>query len=242
MKKSLLVLGLLPLLVACNRPNTSSEKPADSTPKQSENEASTSKETDKTTETSKQPEEPGTFVIEAEFSPDIEYADEYPGFSGSQSGANIIVQDRDGSFGASNGYYVSYLYKRGASLSYTITSDKDVEVELYWRISGEFFNNQTYNMTDNEITVNENMVVYSRITLDDIPGQGQNKNRPFTDVKLNKVKLHAGNNTLVYTTQNETKLGGTMSATAPIIDCFKIKNYQDAKLEFSDAKTDYEVF
>lgn len=242
MKKSLLVLGLLPLLVGCNRTNTSSEKPSDSTPKQSENQASTPKESDKTPETSKQPQEAGTFVIEAEFSPDIEWADEYPGFSGSQSGANIIVKDSDGSFGASNGYYVSYLYKRGASLSYTITSDKEVEVELYWRISGEFFNNQTYNMTDNEITVNNNMVVYSRITLNDIPGQGQNKNRPFTDVKLSKVKLNAGENKLVYTTQNETKLGGTMSATAPIIDCFKIKNYQDAKLEFSDAKTDYEVF
>ena len=36
MKKSLLVLGLLPLLVGCNRTNTSSEKPADSTPKQSQ--------------------------------------------------------------------------------------------------------------------------------------------------------------------------------------------------------------
>ena len=97
-------------------------------------------------------------------------------------------------------------------------------------------------MTDNEITVNNSMVVYSKITFDDIPGQGENKNRPFTDVKLNKVKLHAGENKLVYTTTNENKLGGTMSATAPIIDCFKIKNYQDAKLEFSDAKTDYDVF
>ena len=132
MKKNLLPLLLLPLLVSCGETsNSNSTKPADAsnTAKTTEKQNTTVTPSDTTVNSTAAPtssstptEEPGTLVLEAEFSPDIEWAEDYPGFSGSQSGANIIVPDRTGDFQASNGFYVSYLYKCGATIGLSITS------------------------------------------------------------------------------------------------------------------------
>lgn len=247
MKKNLLPLLLLPLLVSCGETSASSStNPADSstTAKTTVNSTPAADTTKNTTPapTSTTTEEPGTLVLEAEFSPDIEWAENYPGFSGSQSGANIIVPDSSGAFQASNGFYVSYLYKNGATIGFTITSNKACTAKLTWRISGEFFNNQTYTMADNEITVNDTPVVYAQISFTDIPSQTEKKSKPFTDKVLGTINLKEGENKLVYTTKNDKALGGTMAATAPIIDCFKLTDFGDAQLEFSDKKTDYDVF
>ncbi len=253
MKKNLLPLLLLPLLVSCgetsNNSNTSSTKPADTadTAKTTENQNTTPAASDTAADSTAAPtststEEPGTLVVEAEFSPDIEWAEDYPGFSGSQSGEHIIVPDTTGAFQASNGYYVSYLYKYGASIGFTITASKACTAKLTWRISGEFFNNQTYTMANNQITINEAPVVYAQISFTDIPSQTEKKSKPFTDKVLGTINLVEGENHLVYTTTNNNRLGGTMSATAPIIDCFKLTDFGDAELEFSDKKTDYDAF
>jgi hypothetical protein len=251
MKKNLLTLLLLPLLVGCGETATSAatktseqsnatkttEKASESVAASSTNSAAAAASSSSAAE-----EDPGTLVLEAEFSPDIEWAEDYPGFSGSQSGANIIVPDRDGSFGASNGFYVSYLYKYGATIGFTVTASKACTAKLTWRISAEFFNNQTYTMADNEITVNDTPVVYAQISYNNVPSQSDGRNQPFEDKKLGTINLVEGENKIVYTTKNNTVPGGTMQSTAPIIDCFKLTDFGDATLEFSDKKTDYEVF
>ncbi len=251
MKKNLLPLLLLPLLVSCGETsNSNSTKPADAsnTAKTTEKQNTTIAPSDTTVNStaaetsSTTTEEPGTLVLEAEFSPDIEWAEDYPGFSGSQNGANIIVPDRTGDFQASNGFYVSYLYKYGATIGFTITSNKACTAKLTWRISGEFFNNQTYTMANNSITINDTPVVYAQISFTDIPSSTEGRSKPFTDKLLSTINLKEGENKLVYTTKNNNGLGGTMSATAPIIDCFKLTDFGDAELEFSDKKTDYDVF
>lgn len=251
MKKNLLPLLLLPLLVSCGETsNSNSTKPADAsnTAKTTEKQNTTIAPSDTTVNStaaetsSTTTEEPGTLVLEAEFSPDIEWAEDYPGFSGSQNGANIIVPDRTGDFQASNGFYVSYLYKYGATIGFTITSNKACTAKLTWRISGEFFNNQTYTMANNSITINDTPVVYAQISFTDIPSSTEGRSKPFTDKLLSTINLKEGENKLVYMTKNNNGLGGTMSATAPIIDCFKLTDFGDAELEFSDKKTDYDVF
>ncbi len=251
MKKNLLPLLLLPLLVSCGETsNSNSTKPADAsnTAKTTEKQNTTIAPSDTTVNStaaetsSTTTEEPGTLVLEAEFSPDIEWAEDYPGFSGSQNGANIIVPDRTGDFQASNGFYVSYLYKYGATIGFTITSNKACTAKLTWRISGEFFNNQTYTMANNSITINDIPVVYAQISFTDIPSSTEGRSKPFTDKLLSTINLKEGENKLVYMTKNNNGLGGTMSATAPIIDCFKLTDFGDAELEFSDKKTDYDVF
>lgn len=241
MKKNLLFFALLPILVGCNKTGTSSQtstsKPASDSTSQKQSSTSASSNISSSANA-----DDSTFVLEAEFSPDLEWAEDWPGFSCSQSGANVIVPDSDKTFAASNGFFVSYLYKNGASFGFTVKSSKACKVTLSWRISAEFYNNQTYTATGNEVKVNDTMVVYPGITFKDVPATSDKKNKPFADFKLGKVDLVEGDNKIVYTTKNTNALGGTMAATAPIIDCFKITDFGDAKLEFTDKKTDYDVF
>lgn len=174
-----------------------------------------------------------TFIIEAECSPDIEDFSG-PGFSGTGNSTDIIINDTDGSYGASAGKFVSYLYASGCSLSYTFTSDKAVTgAKLVWRISGEFFP-ISFSCTDCQVKLNGAIQLYSKVTMDDVPSQSSGKHKAFADYTVStSAAIKAGENTITYLTQNTNAMGGTMVATAPLIDCFKISNFGDAKLTWT---------
>ena len=256
-KKFLFVLPMILTLVGCGGGNTSSvaatssatstssttttSSVAASSTEASSVAASSAEATSSVEETSSSADpSDDTFKVQAEYSPDIEFYTG-PGFSGTGTGAEIIIKDSKGAFDTDNGYYISYLYKYGAEMNYTINSTADISnVTLKWRISAEFFNNQTYTMTDNQIMINGSLLTYAKISFTDVPAQTSGQSKPFEDYTVStNVSLKKGDNVLKYMTANTTAPGGTMTATAPIIDCFKFSNLSGATLTFTDAVTDY---
>ncbi|MGI6787395.1 MAG: InlB B-repeat-containing protein [Acholeplasmataceae bacterium] len=158
------------------------------------------------------------------------------GFSGAANGTDAITYDAEGKSGASNNRFVTYLYVKGITLKFEIYSDRAVNnVELILRVSGELKDfsiqsHKTQGVTEEEpvytVKVNGVAIKYPRIDFVGVPGQGTGDILPFFDVVLSTtVNLVEGKNTIELITDNELGMGGTMWATAPMVDCIKIKTY-----------------
>ena len=216
---------LLPMMVACGETPASSKTstgPASNTPAASSvtpassEQASTS---EKAEESSVLPGGKQKYTFEAEYSPDIPDL-EGNGFSGNATGTSMILQDRDGSKHASNGFYLSFLYKPGLSVTYTINSDKAVTDALFeWRIMIEYYD-QNINSNDYEVSVNGSPILYEAIDLKLPTGSNHTD---FTDYTLTtSLSLQQGENVIAFTTNNANLQKGTMISTAPVLDCFYI--------------------
>ena len=154
------------------------------------------------------------------------------GYSSGASGTDMIVQDVVGDIGASNGYWVSYLYYNGAFLEFKIDSDKAVDdATLDLRLSVEFYD-FTLAPANFSITVNGEALRYSSILLDGAINSEDIK-RPFQDYKIaTGVDLKEGENIIRLTVTNTAEFEiGTMQAYAPLIDCMYIGT--DANLTWS---------
>lgn len=160
------------------------------------------------------------YIFEAE---NVNFEDlDGPGYSGSATGSDMILRD-NGTMGASGGWYVSYLYRKGLALEFHIISDKDVKnAHFYVSLSAEekdiTLTSETY-----LFVVNNASQAYSPITITDVPGALGNEKKPFETFLIStSVSLKEGDNTIVLMTNNSISMGGTMSATAPMVDCIKI--------------------
>lgn len=157
------------------------------------------------------------------------------GYSGGASGTDMIIKDSEFAMAeAESGYFISYLYITGITLTFEITSDRDAEVEFIVRLSGEGPSGVTsITLTDDQyaIKVNDDKVTYGSVTFDNILGIQDEQKRPFTDCISVKANLKKGVNTIALVTSNSETLGGTLNATAPIVDCIKITT--DAVLTWS---------
>jgi uncharacterized repeat protein (TIGR02543 family) len=158
------------------------------------------------------------------------------GFSGNATGTDAIVADATGVGQASNGRFVTYLYGKDITLTYEIYSDRAVDnVILTLRLSGEvkdFFiqSKKTPGVLEQEpvytIKVNDQTIQYSKIYFTNVPSQSDNTLLPFQDFVISmNVSLVEGKNTIKLITDNELLMGGTMSATAPMVDCLKLTTY-----------------
>lgn len=158
------------------------------------------------------------------------------GFSGNATGTDAILEDINGLAGASNGHFVTYLYGKGITLNYDIYSDRAVSnVTLTLRLSGEvkdFFiqSTKTPGVLEQEpvytIKVNGQTIQYTKIYFTNVPSQSSNTLLPFQDFVISvNINLVAGKNTFQLITDNELLMGGTMSATAPMVDCLKLTTY-----------------
>jgi uncharacterized repeat protein (TIGR02543 family) len=159
------------------------------------------------------------YTFEAEYCPDI--VDLYgPGYSGTATGTDMISHDDGGKFGASNGYYVTYLYASGITLSFTINSDKDVsDASFTFRIAAEY-KDITISPTNYTVEVNGSGLAYDDIVFTNVPSNGM---VAFSDHLLTtSLALKKGVNKISLITSNSDPMVGTMSATAPVVDCFKI--------------------
>ena len=173
-------------------------------------------------------------VFEAEY---LDFTDFFGwGFSGNATGTDAIVEDTTGTAGVSNGRFVTYLYGNGITLEYEIYSDRTVEdVTLTLRLSGEvkdFYLQalKTPGVLEEEpvytIKVNGETIIYSDMYFIGVPSQSSNTIMPFQDYVISvDVTLVEGLNTIQLITDNELLMGGTMSATAPMIDCLKLTTY-----------------
>lgn len=142
-----------------------------------------------------------------------------PGFSGSASGQNMIVKSTDAS--VSNGKYVSYLFKKGASLEFYLGSSEAVsDATLTLRVSLETqlgIDKITFSQGNFGIIVNGTSQNYS-VEL--------SASSTYSDaIVIDNVSLKEGANLIKLETLNdgsEYSLAGTYAAVAPNIDCLKI--------------------
>lgn len=140
------------------------------------------------------------------------------GYSGEAEGKNMILSDDYGA-GASNGYFVSYLYRKGLSLEFNIASDAAVsDASLYLRLSAEFVG---FVMTPDlvAIEVNGEAIAYDPIALD----AGEMYPSPFENYEIGTISLKEGENLIRIEIINDKHMGGTMEACAPVVDCIYIE-------------------
>lgn len=152
------------------------------------------------------------------------------GWSNEAKGLDMIMRDTDGKVGtpgvsgASNGFYVGYLYKGGITLTFVINSDRDIDnATLKLRASGEMVESINLSSEEYLIKVNDEKIDYAGISITGIDPSPDAVKHAFQDfVITTSLKLKAGENKITLTTNNGIKLGGTATATAPLIDCIKI--------------------
>ena len=191
----------------------------------------------------------GYYVLEAEYT-DVT-AIEGTTYSGQAVGENIIVKDYGST--ASNGFYVNYLYRYGNTLIFDIYLDKAVTCELVLRLAPYYQPNYTLESSKYSIFVAQGSwdndaftasstkgVYYNTINLggDYIQQNNNFNNGGFKDYTVStSVQLSAGYNRIMLVTNNNDKYAekGDMSATAPAVDCIKIKADATLKMDVWDS-------
>ncbi len=154
------------------------------------------------------------------------------GYSGGASGKDLAVKDRYDA-GASNGFFVTYLYYTDAFIEFKINSDKAASnVKLVLRLSVEY---RDFVMDQNkfEISVNGTGIGYSPINLTGAFQDTEDEKRAFENYEISSsVSLKEGENIIRLTVLDDTEYDfGTMSALAPTIDCMYLST--DATLTWS---------
>lgn len=240
--KRVLPLLMLPLMLAScgkssgtsvNKPsndvtstNTQSTKPSES--------ASTS--TPDTTDS-------GKFTIEAEYT-NLD-GKKGAGYSGGSDGKAMVQKDKGGAAKASNGYWVGYLYVTGLSLDFVFNSTKAVnDVTLTLRLTCEI---KDITLTSDNYKVNVNgtdIDNYGTITLAGAStSDSDNYVRPFSNHKLKKkINIVEGQNTIKLVTANNDGMGGTMYATAPMVDSITLSDYSDTNFTYEKIEDNLSLF
>jgi hypothetical protein len=166
------------------------------------------------------------------------------GYSGGSDGVDMIQKDRTGA-NASNGYWVGYLYKSGLSVDFEFQSTAAVTgAELTLRLTCEI---KDVTLTSANYTVQMNGVAlkdWGTITLAGASNSDSTDYvRPFSNHKLKtKLDIKEGKNVLKLITTNSDPMGGTMYATAPMVDCVKITGYTGANLSYTPLTDNLNVF
>ena len=176
---------------------------------------------------------------------EAEYTDvsgiEGHGYSGEPSGTDIILRDTNGALGASNGFYVTYLYGQGIELVFEVYAEQAaegaaLELSLAAEQADVVISSATYT-----VEVNGTPLSYSDISLLGAE-EAENKAIPFEKFSISmNVSLQQGNNVIKLITSNGDPMRdsegnplGTMYATAPMVDCLYL--YTDTQLEWAEGK------
>lgn len=166
------------------------------------------------------------YTFEAEYCAEIRNLSGV-GFSGNTSGLNMIEKDTEDK-GASNGFYVTYLYREGLGLQFVIDSASQVEnARMLLRLSTQYMNialdSDSFDVRVTYEDGTSSVFDYPKIEINSI-GVGSGSSKPdFEDYLItNNLTLKEGRNTITLTVTNSDASVGTMTAQAPIIDCLKI--------------------
>lgn len=159
------------------------------------------------------------YVFEAE---DIDLDDMAGvGYSSNQSGAGMIMDILDNSYGVSNQRALGYLYVSGITVDFYFVSNKEVnDAKIVARLGAEY---KDHHLTPDmfTITLNGKELDYGQIDITEVPNAALGTFKDY-EIAVN-ASLLAGANVLTMKVNNSVKLiGGATSATAPIVDCVKI--------------------
>ncbi len=167
-----------------------------------------------------------------------------PGYSGSASGAgiissagtNLIVEayPTNTEYPDVMGHFVTYLYMKGATVTFEVYASAATSVTLNANLAKEFVADPiTVGPTGENawaLTVNDQAVNYTPITLaEELDGTAS----PFKMYTLGTINLKEGKNVITFTTDNEHKvIGGTTLAFAPMIDCIQLTGAGSVELSY----------
>lgn len=155
------------------------------------------------------------------------------GYSGNTEDTNMISKDSSGA-GASNGYYVSWLYYNGANLEFNLECSEAVEnVVFVARLSVEYYD-MAFTDETLSFTVNDVALTGFSIDLSGAYTVGTEGIRAFQDYLIStKASFSKGSNVVKMTVTNNNSHGGTMQADAPVVDCLKLAT-NDATLSWGE--------
>lgn len=245
--KRLLPLMVLPFILAScgEKPSNGSVKKSDNptSEKASEKAPSTLPDSGKgSTDTPDTPTET-TFKMEAEYTNVT--GKKGAGYSGGNSGKDMIQKDEKGDAKASNGYWLGYLYVSNMSVDFVFNSTKAVEdVSLTLRLTCEIkdivLTSKNYKVQVNGTDIED----YGTINLSGASNSDSSGYiRPFSNHKLKKkLSLKQGENTIKLITANSDGMGGTMYATAPMVDCVTLSDFKDAHLSYDPIYDNLSLF
>ena len=200
-------------------------------------------------------------VLEAELCPD--FTDDswgprgMPGqtYSGGQSGLGLVgkdfIVDGKNKYGTSGNFTVGtsqvagfahFLYCKGDTLTWEVESSAAAtNVSLFMRLSAEYgladpLTDEVTSWIDQDtfpVTVNGTKLEYGKVTLRNIIPMDF---IPFQDYLVSAtVSLNAGKNIIQMVVDNNITLNGTISSTAPVVDCIKL--YSTSTITWPNAKT-----
>ena len=170
------------------------------------------------------------------------------GESSNPKGTNLIEWDQY-SAGASNDYYVSYLFRRGSYLEFHITAAEDISgaalvlrggVDLYdmfFKTGKNAAGVETGDKDGFGIYVNGKRYSFEHDLVGAIApppdGEGYVKKRKFEDYLISMdISLKKGENIIKLVTENDRMFYGTMAASAPMVDCLKL--YTNSNVSWTD--------
>lgn len=181
------------------------------------------------------------YVFEAE---DLDFSDIRGwGFSGNAVGTDAINEDKNGDAFASNGFYAWCLNATDLTLDFMFTSDRAAEgVDFTMRLSAEIKDITIVSSGNPDrdgvfrVNVNGTDLDYGEIEFLGVPAQSTGDILPFEDYTF-KINIKEGENHIKLIVANSVGQGGTMQATAPMVDCIKLRT--SAVLEFTPVKGNY---
>lgn len=184
-----------------------------------------------------------TFIMEAELT-DLT-GKKGAGYSGGCSGKEMVQQDVDNAANSNNGYWLGYLYVTNMSVDFVFNSTKAVnDVDLTLRLTCEI---KDITLTSDNYTVEVNGETITDYGTINLAGASNSDStgyvRPFSNHKLKKkINIKEGTNSLKLITSNSDGMGGTMYATAPMVDCVKLTNFGDATLSYNPITDNLSLF
>ena len=154
------------------------------------------------------------------------------GKSNALEGTAVITYDKFEA-GASNDYFVGYLYIKNNVVTFVINSDKDVSgVKFSLRATAES-GISSIDSNDLKISVNGTDVSYRALSFNDVKAgffsMDSDGLRAFSDYTISSgIDLHEGDNEITFTVVSESAVDGTATAKAPILDCIKLTTPDDS--------------
>lgn len=179
-----------------------------------------------------------TDTFHAEFT-EFDPLEEFPGYSNSVNGAGVVVPDTGYSgiiFGANDyktnvnkptvqGHFITYIYKKGATVTFKIYASEATTVTLSANLAKEFVSADVLVAPTGDygwqVKVNDQEHKYEPFTMSG--AIIANNATAFAMYSLGTINLKAGENVIQFITNNEnTIIGGTTKAFAPMMDCIKL--------------------
>ena len=202
-----------------------------------------------------------TYYFEAEFTQLIDREDDAAdnsgnlygsGYSNETKGLQLVVSDQERNAGSHNGYYLHDLYRNGLYLEFVITSDRDVSnATLALWLAGEYYDST---VTDENFYVSvrpagadvwdETITTYFEFDPIEFKMAQSGDYGSFTQFQAYEITtempLVKGDNVIRLEVANTEHhgAGGTVNATAPMIDCISIVT--DAALTWEPIESNIE--